>query len=135
MLRRQQVGGHDIVDIEEVARLATVAEDERGFAARQARHELGNDRGVVAVGILPRPEHIEVAQHHGLQSPYAAPEQHVLLRRGLVGAVRGDGSRRHRLVFGQPGIVTVDRRRRGKDESPHTVFLRGQQAVERAAAR
>src|SRR5687767_10780138 len=64
---RPQIGVDHVVDEREVARLLAIPVNDRGLAEVERAEERGNDSGVRRSRVLPRPEHIEVAQGDGLQ--------------------------------------------------------------------
>src|ERR1051325_9751078 len=67
-LARQQVGAHDVGDVDEVPRLPAVAADHRRLAAQRGEDEPRDDRCVRRRRVLARTENVEVAQRHGLKA-------------------------------------------------------------------
>ena len=65
-LGRQQIGLDHVVDEAEIPRLLAVAEDHRLPLGERRRDEARNHGRVLRAGILPRPEDVEVAEHHRL---------------------------------------------------------------------
>src|SRR5207247_6646902 len=93
----------------EVAAGLTIAVDPHALVFHHGGDPFGNDRGVGAVRVLARTEHVEVAQADGLQAIAAGENVRVQLVH-----VFGDGVGRQRSAdevpdFGQPGMVAVNR--------------------------
>src|SRR5260370_652600 len=93
----QQVGRDHVVDVGEVARLGAVAVHLQRLALLAPQDEARDHRRVLAVGILARPEHIEVAEADRLHAHEAMPDRAVELAGHLRGRVRPD--RRARLAL------------------------------------
>ena len=121
--RGEQVGRHDVVDIGEVARLRAVAVDLQRLALDAPEDEARDHRGVLALGVLAGPEHVEVAQADGLDTEEAAPDGGVDLAGDLGGRIGRDGRRGLALALGQVGILAVDRRRGGVDHAGLLLLL------------
>ena len=129
---REQVGAHGVGDEGEVAALLAVAVDARGLAAQARRREARHHGGVLALRILARSEHVEVAERDGLESVELVIEPAIDLARVLLERVRRARIRRHRLDLRQLLGVAVGRRRRREDHAPHARLARALEHVERA---
>ena len=81
--------------------------------------------GVGAVGALIRPEDVEVAQAHGLESVERGKHLHVQLVRHLGDRVGGQRRDRHVFAFWQRWRVAVGGRRGGEDHAAHAIVARG----------
>ena len=77
--RGQQVGQDDVADGAEVARRGPVAEDHRVLSAPHGVDPSRDHGGVGAVGVLPGPEDVEVAEPDGLEAVGPRPELRIEL--------------------------------------------------------
>jgi hypothetical protein len=99
-LHRQQVRGHGVGHVSEVARLAAVAVDQ-GEAT--LGHEPGEERDDAAIGagrVLPRAEDVEVAEAHPVQAHRLRIDPDIILAGELAGGIRAQRTRGHLLVLG-----------------------------------
>ncbi len=64
----QHVGLNDIVDVAEIARRFAIAIDLAALPGCQLAKPAWNDCGIGTFGVLPRAEHIEIAQANGLHA-------------------------------------------------------------------
>src|SRR5581483_7575878 len=99
----QAVGQHHVVDVGEVPGLQPVAVHFQALVAHGGGDEAGDDRRVLRGRVLPRAEHVEVAQRHGRQPVEGGEDPAVVLGGQLGDGVRGDGRRRLVLPQGQGG--------------------------------
>ncbi len=134
-LRREQVGPRDVVDVDEVHRLAAVAEDQRRLARGDALHPAHEHLGVDAVDVHPRSVHVEVAQGHVVEAVHRVVAAEGALEEHLQRAVQR-GVRVGVVVFlgGEVGGLAVDRGRRRGDDLVDLACDRGVEHVHRAAA-
>ena len=86
----EQVPLHDVVDVREVARLLAVAVDLERLALERQLEEARDDRRVLRLRVLARPEDVEVAQAHRLEAVEPREDAAVVLRRELRDRVRRD---------------------------------------------
>src|SRR3989441_1108749 len=131
-LGRQYIRFDHVVDVSEVTRLGAVAVNLERPAGEPPQDEAGDHRSVLRLRVLPRAEHVEVAEPHRLDAVETGPDGRILLARRLGRRVRRD--RRRRLVFALREIraVAVDRRRRRVDHARNPAAPGGLQHVERA---
>ena len=127
----QQIRLHRVRNEGEVAGLLSVAVDPRRLTLEAGRHELGNHRGVLALRVLSRPVHVEVAQRDGLEAVEAGVEAAVGLSHVLLERVGRHRVWRHRLHLGKRRRVTVGRRGGGEDQPANPRLSRGFQQAER----
>ena len=128
----QQIGLHGVGHVAEIAAGFAITVDPHGFALQQRGRPLGNHGGIGAVGILPRPEHVEVAQANGLEA--VAVGEYVGIQ--LVD-VLGDGIGAERLAnallhLGQGRMVAIGAAAAGIHKALHLGIARGHQHVEEA---
>ena len=105
----QQVGLDGVAHVAEIARLPPVAVDHRLPAGEHGRDEQRDHGRVGAVGVLPRPENVEVAQGDGFESVGGGECLAVKFRGQLGGGIRGQRGDRVGLAF---AAVRAGRRRR-----------------------
>src|SRR5437867_1662632 len=70
----EQAGLDRVLHVGEVARVLAVAEDARPLVGEQRLDEARDDRRVLGRGVLARPEHVEVAERHRLET--VDPREH-----------------------------------------------------------
>ena len=87
----EQIHLHGVIDVTEVAAGPAIAVDLHPLVFHHGRNPFGNDRGVGAVRVLARTEHVEVAQADGLHAVAAGENVRVQFVR-----VFGDGVGRER---------------------------------------
>src|SRR5215217_6790104 len=107
MADRGEQGVDDIADVDEVARLAAVAEDRRRLAAR---HPLEEDRDDPALEprVLARPVLVREPEHDVARAVHAVPAAEVLLAAELRDPVWRHGLER-RVLERRPVALAVDR--------------------------
>ena len=66
----ERIGRHDVLYIDEIARLFAVAVNGDGLVLERAVDENGNRRRKLALGILARAKDIEIAQASGGQAAF-----------------------------------------------------------------
>ena len=127
-----EVGLDNIVNVSEVAALATVTVDGGTLVVQQLLDELGDDSGVGTVGVLTAAEDVEVTEAVGVE----AVVHGVLLRPLLVAAlgkgVRGEEVSFHAFALGEMCLVAIDGAGGGIDEFLHAVLTGGLEHVEGA---
>ena len=128
---RGHVGGGDVADVDEVARLLAVAEDRHGHAAQDA---VGEDRDDVAVGVVALVDavDVEVAQADVAHAVELVVDEAHLLGGQLAGAVGRVGVLGMVLGDGQRLQLAEDAGRRREHDAAQTVPARGLEHVERA---
>ena len=99
---------HDVLDVDEVARLLAVAMDGEAVACDGLGCEDRDGGRIGALGILARPKDIEIPEAG--RGELSLPREHVAIVFAVelgdgVGALRG---RDHRLALGEFGAVPVD---------------------------
>ena len=121
LFRGQDQGAHHIVDVDEVAGLMAVAEDDDRTAVEGVVHEPGDDRGVGMGHGLPGTVGVEDAQRDGFEAVESGNAEQVVLRRDLGNRVGHAGLQRCILGYGLPGLGTVDGGAAGEDYTadPH----------------
>src|SRR5882757_1303185 len=105
----EEVGADGVVDEVEVAAGEAVAEDGGGFACHHLEGELGDDSRVRRVGGLAWAEDVEVTQADALKAVGAIGGLDVVLAGELLHSVGRQGTRKHVLLFGLGGLVSVGR--------------------------
>jgi hypothetical protein len=114
----REEGGHGVVHVHVVARLAAVAEHGDRLAGGDGALEERDDARL-AVRILARPVDVGHAQGERREAVVAGVEGQVGLGRRLSGAVRRDRRHRLRLARRYHGRIPVHRRRRREQETLH----------------
>ena len=101
-----QVGLRHVLNIDEVARLFTVAENTDVFTCRQGFGEYINDAALTAAA-LPFPVYIGLAENHIFEAEYLIIHLQILFRNDLGKTV--ERCRRRRFVFlqGDSRIIAV----------------------------
>ena len=120
----------DVADVDEVAHLAAVAEDDRLVAAR---HPLEEDRDDPALepGVLARAEDVGEAERDVARAVDAVPAGEVLLAALLRDAVRGERQEREALVD-RAGALAVAGAARRREDHLRPRGLRGLEHVDGA---
>ena len=116
---RQEQGLDDVVYVDKVSGLLSVAEDGDRAARTSLRHEPADHPGIGRVGSLPGAEDVEEAQAERSKSEQGSGDAGVQLDVQLVHAVRPERSGRSRLRDSLPGLerqIAVYRGRRGVHE-------------------
>lgn len=131
-LASTKIGLNHVVDIGEVAALATVSVDGGALALQQLLDELGDDGGIGAVRVLATAEHVEITQAVGVETVV----ERVLLRPFLV-ATLGEGVRREKVAFnafalGEMRLVAINGGTGGVNKLLHTTATGCLKHVERA---
>ena len=83
----ENVGARDVLGVDEVHRLAAVAEDQRRLAVGDALHPAHQHLGVQAVHVHARPVDVEVPQRHVVQAVHRVEAAQHALVEALRGAV------------------------------------------------
>lgn len=127
-----EVGLDDIVNIGEIAALATVAVDGGALVVQQLLDELGDDSGVGTVGVLTAAEDVEVAKAVGVEAVV-----HGVLLRPLLVATLGKGVGREEVAFhafalGEVCLVAIDGAGGGIDKLLHAILTSGLEHIEGA---
>ena len=106
---REKIRLHDILHIDEVARLFTIAVDRRRLIAQEALDEFWNDRCVCSVRILPPPIDVEVAHPIAIEPIIQRILIRILLINEFRHCIRREApsddllSLRHRLIVAVDG--------------------------------
>src|SRR2546430_17399457 len=96
----EQVRVYHVRDIHEIAGLAPIAVD-RGRLTRERRgDEPRHHGGVLRLRVLTRAEHVEIAEHHGLETVRGVEGETVALARELGGRIRSERIRDMVLAVG-----------------------------------
>ena len=103
----EEVGAHQVGDVDEVARLQSVAEHDGPIARKEPGDEARDRRRIFALRILPRAIDIEEAQRDARQAVGPRVRLRVQLAGDLLRGVRRDGARRKSFVLGLLGRVSV----------------------------
>ena len=130
---REQVRLHDVVDVAEVARRLAVAVDRRPARRAASRDPARNHRRVRALRILPRAEHVEVAQPDASRCRSSGRTRRRRARSTYLVTAYGESGRPiWSSTLGSAGMVAVGRARRRVDEARDAGVARGDQHVEEA---
>ena len=128
----QQVGLHSVVHEAEVAAGLAIAIDAHGLALDHRRRPFWDHRRVGAVGVLARPEDIEVAQADGLEAVGAGEHAGVQFVDVLGHRVGRERVADLVLYLGQVRVVPVGRAGSGVGEAAHALILGRHQHIQEA---
>ena len=135
VLRRQCVHDavRDVTRIDEVARLAAVAEDNQRLALRHALCEDADDATLALVALALTVD-IGKAQHDVVEAVERLVEREIALRHDLRQPVERHRCQRQLLLQRQHILfhIAVSRRRRGEDHALHPARARRLQHIDRA---
>ena len=121
----EQIRQHHVLDVGEVARLQSVAVDDRRDVGGQRLEEERDHRRVGRRGALSRAEDVEVAERDALDQPGAGEREHVLLTGQLLGRVRRAGERLAVLDLRHGGRIAIHGARARVDDAAHAAAARG----------
>ena len=127
---RETVRQHDVPDVREVPRLPAVPVDGQALARERRLDEPRDDRGVLRRWILPRSEHVEVAERDGGQPVHPGEDAAVLLGGQLRHGIGRHRPGREIFALHRRAAVAVDRRGGGVDHAAAPGVARGAQHVE-----
>ena len=97
-----------IVQIDEVARLFSIAEDDGWFSSDHLCDEPGNYAGIAGIRRLERAKHIEVAQADAFYTVNPVETVGIIFTRKLLDSVRGNRIRQHFFQLGLDVFFSID---------------------------
>ena len=116
---------NNVVDKSEIARLLAIAVNRNPPTLQEGCNEEGDDSRILACGVLPRSEDVEIAKTHGLESIGPTEYLAVLFAGQFGDSIGRNGAGSDAFVFGKFRILAVDRRRRRVHDAPNVVLTSG----------
>ena len=122
----------DVFDINEIARLPSIAKNNERLSSHRAGDKYWNSRSIWTSGILARAEYIEEPDRTCLQPPLAAKKIAIILPVQLRDGIRTAGVGGQVFGFNLSGILAVDRCRTGKAKFFHSGTAGSLEDIEQA---
>ena len=129
--RGEEIGLHHVVDVAEVARRLAVAIDVGGLVAHHRRDPARDHRRVIAVRVLARPEHVEIAQADGFEAVALREHLRIELVHVLGEPVGRERPADHLFDLRQRRVIAVNGARARVHETRGARFARRDQHVEK----